>query len=235
MIRGQVLVETFLQDFECVTEWEGYEKPKFHPLSHLKQSLLEFGPFRAYWCMPWEAFIQVLKKMFRMCNWKSAPFTVGKHWACKSVMHYRDPARASWHENVVHPCSEFRSDLTSMKADSPLVSALLRVSSSLRSLRFLQSVSRAGKPVERGDWVLLERPETPSWVGQVQQLVEVICCGESSGSFIRLWCLSKLLQRDPDGTMWSIKGSSQPLLILFEETHVTKVSQFIKAEHEEYI
>jgi hypothetical protein len=52
-------------------------------------------------CMPWEGFLPILKSMFLMCNWKSAPYTVGKHWAAKSVMHYRDPARRSWYVDEV--------------------------------------------------------------------------------------------------------------------------------------
>ena len=54
-----------------------------------------------YRCMPWEGFLPVLKHMFGMCNWKSAPYTVGKHWAAKSVLHYRDPARCSWYKDEV--------------------------------------------------------------------------------------------------------------------------------------
>ena len=71
-------------------QWQnkGYEKPKFHPAEHLAAALDEFGPFRAFWCMPWESYLQILKRMFDMCNWISAPWTVATHWATKSVMHY---------------------------------------------------------------------------------------------------------------------------------------------------
>ena len=87
------------QSFEAVTQWQekGFEKPKFHQGEHLELALDQFGPFRAFWCMPWEGFLQLLKHMFEISNWKTAPYTVCKHWATKSVMHYRDPARASWY------------------------------------------------------------------------------------------------------------------------------------------
>ena len=87
------------KSFEAVPQWQekGYEKPKFHQGEHLEEALDQFGPFRAFWCMPWEAFLQVLKRMFEISNWKTAPYTVCKHWATKSVMHYRDPARESWY------------------------------------------------------------------------------------------------------------------------------------------
>ena len=50
----------FLEKFSAVPQWQdcGYEKPKFHPSEHLAEQLEEFGPFRASWCFPWEAYLQ---------------------------------------------------------------------------------------------------------------------------------------------------------------------------------
>ena len=55
------LHETFLEKFAAVPQWRngGFEKPKFHPSEHLEEQLEEFGPFRAFWCFPWEAYLQV--------------------------------------------------------------------------------------------------------------------------------------------------------------------------------
>ena len=55
------LHETFLRKFAAVPQWQncGFEKPKFHPSEHLEEQLEEFGPFRAFWCFPWEAYLQV--------------------------------------------------------------------------------------------------------------------------------------------------------------------------------
>ena len=55
------LHEAFLDKFAAVPQWQngGYEKPKFHPSQHLEEQLEEFGPFRAFWCFPWEGYLQV--------------------------------------------------------------------------------------------------------------------------------------------------------------------------------
>ena len=121
------LYEEFLSAFQAVKIWQdkGYEKPKFHPPAHLRAALEEFGPFRNFWCMPWEAFLQVLKRMFKACNWKSAPWTVCQHWAVKSVMHYRDPSRCAWYEDEVTATSEYIHDLDSLASHSILVRSLL--------------------------------------------------------------------------------------------------------------
>ena len=55
----------FNRAFEKVPQWQGYEKPKMHLLTHLREALEEFGPWRGFWCMPWESFLQLLKKMFK--------------------------------------------------------------------------------------------------------------------------------------------------------------------------
>ena len=57
------LVAEFLALFASVEEWkgEGYEKPKFHLPEHLSEALQEWGPWRSFWCMPWEGFLQACK------------------------------------------------------------------------------------------------------------------------------------------------------------------------------
>ena len=179
----------FYLSFEAVKLWQGYEKPKLHLIEHLEAALLEWGPFRAFWCMPWEGFLQILKRMFRMCNWIGAPYSVGKHWAVKSVMHYRDPDRGSWHANMATPASEFSTDILELSKNSPVLRALVAMPSNtpIQCVRFLKSVSRAGDEVCTGDWVLIEKLETTSMAARVDQIVEVVW-SESSESFVRLWC-----------------------------------------------
>ena len=53
-------------------KWPGWRHPSM-VYEHLSAALEEFGPFRGYWCLPWEAYIQILKRMFNMTNWKAAP------------------------------------------------------------------------------------------------------------------------------------------------------------------
>ena len=71
--RTDELVKRYLDLFAAVPQYAGFDKPKHHFLKHLSKYLERFGPFRTYWCMPWEAFLQILKRMFHMTNYKSAP------------------------------------------------------------------------------------------------------------------------------------------------------------------
>ena len=107
------LVKAQLDSFEAVTDWGGYEKPKLHLLDHLEDALDDYGPFDGFHCISWEAYVQVLKRMFAMTNYKSAPVSVCKTWAMKAVQHYRDPSRASWYEDDVEPTTDFETDFKS--------------------------------------------------------------------------------------------------------------------------
>ena len=75
-------------------------------------------------------------------------------WAVKSVMHYRDPTRASWYEDRVDPLLDFCVP-AEYDAASRLV-AMLNQEAVISSARPLKSVSRAGsKEVRLGDWVFV--------------------------------------------------------------------------------
>ena len=63
----------------------------------------EHGPFRAYWCFWGEAFLQYLKHLFNMSNYKHPAYTVAELWCAKAKQRYRDPARVSWHQDAVKP------------------------------------------------------------------------------------------------------------------------------------
>ena len=66
------LVQGHLDAFEQVPEYAFLDRPKHHFMKHLARALRNFGPFRQYWCMPFEAFIQLVKKILLMGNWTSA-------------------------------------------------------------------------------------------------------------------------------------------------------------------
>jgi hypothetical protein len=118
------LVKALLSAFEAVSDWDGYEKPKLHLLDHLEDALNEYGPFISFHCISWESYVQVLKRLFDMTNYKSAPVSVCKTWAMKAVLHYRDPSRASWYEDDVEPTTDFETDF---KSDMLTGSVLARV------------------------------------------------------------------------------------------------------------
>jgi len=54
-----VLIAAHIKAFDEVDEYDGLERPKHHFQEHLPAALRMFGPFRGFWCMPFEAFLQV--------------------------------------------------------------------------------------------------------------------------------------------------------------------------------
>ena len=54
------LIEAHLDAFDQVEAYCDLERPKHHFQEHLPAALRMFGPFRGFWCMPFEAFLQVL-------------------------------------------------------------------------------------------------------------------------------------------------------------------------------
>jgi hypothetical protein len=188
--------------------------------------------------MPWEAFLQILKRMFDMCNWKSAPYTVAKHWATKSVMHYRDPARGSWFKDEVLPASEFKTDVGAVAAQSQLVRGLLTLPGEPpESLRFLKSVSRGPEEVRLGDWVLLEQVGARVMVGCVDQMIQVSFKDEAN-SFIRMWCSQcKEVHEEPATlALWSAPGlSGSCMLVKFERMQVWVVSRSTNGVRDELV
>jgi hypothetical protein len=64
----QELYDSWMRSVERVPQWKGYWKPKHHLPDHLKDALIEHGPFRAYWCMWGEAFLQYLKRLFEVSH-----------------------------------------------------------------------------------------------------------------------------------------------------------------------
>ena len=200
----------------------------------------DFGPFRTFWCMPWEGYLPILKDMFRMCNYKSAPYSVAKHWATKSVMHYRDPGRGSWYVDTVAPSSEFYLNIEKVAQDSPLARTLLLVSSvnqpRPRSMRFLSSVTRDGEEVSCNAWVLVDQMQGRSRVARVDQIGEVLYEG-STDSRVRLYCTQcKVVSLRDDGVLWGAPGrSEEEMLVHFERSQVSVVVHTQMATHDEFM
>ena len=53
------LISAHEDAFDRVAEYVGLERPKHHFQKHLAKALRNYGPFRGFWCMPFESFIQV--------------------------------------------------------------------------------------------------------------------------------------------------------------------------------
>ena len=233
--RIDKLNDDFLEELDKVTQWKGYEKPKLHPGSHYAETLDELGPFRAVWCFPWEAYLQVLKHMFNICNWKSAPYTVAVHWATKSVMHYRDPKRGSWYTDFVEASAEWAHH---SKQDSELLAKLVEMNEVPHVVRPLRSVKRGPDDVRLGDWVAVRKPgATVARVGFVEQMLQCRMAG-APFSYIRVWCSKcKELHEDPvTGILYSNSGeSSQGMVVKFENMQVEVVVRSVCEARDEFL
>ena len=187
------------------------------------QVLGELGPFRHFNCLWGEAYIQVMKAMFRITNWKSAPYDVAVHWATKSVMHYRNPQRGSWYEDLVQPSTEFYFDLKALALQSPLADAVLCMEPSANAMRFVSEFRRGPDVVRLSDWIIADRPDVRSMSGRVDSIAQ-ITYSDSSASYIRLWCTqSRGVTVADDFTQWSA-GRPANMLVELEATQVRVVT-----------
>ena len=220
------LVRDFMLRFEAVPEWMGYEKPKMHLIAaHL--DLDAHGPFTAYHCMPWEAYVQVLKRLFDMTNYNSAPFTVASKWAAKSVLHYRDPLRASWYEDVVEHSSEFE-DITALPTSRLVEAVAQRPGAAPLSARFLRSVSRGADDLTVNDSVVVMRAGT-AWVGAISEMGQVVVRNASTGalsSVVRMWLRGCREATHVDGELEvSASAKGVAMLVCFESAQVHAVTR----------
>jgi hypothetical protein len=58
IVRVRSLVANYKLAFSLVPQYQGRGKPKGHSLDHLPVYLEKYGPFRGFWCFPYEAFLQ---------------------------------------------------------------------------------------------------------------------------------------------------------------------------------
>ena len=231
--------------FELVDEWRGYEKPKQHLLDHLTELLDDFGLFKAVWCMHFEHYVQVLKRIFEITNYKAAPMAVCNFWATKSVLHYRDSKRASWVEADVEPDGDFLLSWapgSSAYDNSRFLQILVHMqldACRIQAARFLRSVRRGGDLVRLHDTVLVRRG-VQAWVGRVDEMVEL---SQQSGitqrptTVVRLWitrCRTACLD-DGDVCVKALETASCALHVTYEDTHVQAVHAVTKHDDRAFI
>ena len=82
----QRLVQEYSDAFDAVPQYRGYERPKHHFLSHLPAALHRFGPFRGFWCMPWEAFLQLIKRMLECSNFRNVAYFICNFWSMMTAL-----------------------------------------------------------------------------------------------------------------------------------------------------
>lgn len=234
------LVDEFYALFSAVPEWQdgGYEKPKMHLFHELSSAVAEFGPWRTFWCMPWEAFLQVLKKIFEGTNYVNGPLSVGRFWATKAVLQYRDSKRAAWFTDSVESDEDFTVDLAMLAVSSPLAAALLQEPPERRpySVRHISSVTRERECIMREDWVLVQQ-DGVRVVGLVRDMMECLIQDEEGvHSVVRFWCEACVEPRTGElGEMWAPPPRTESaMLVAFEDTQVTVKTRIVHAQHNVY-
>ena len=169
----QVLYDDFMHAVELVPQWKGRQKPKFHLPDHLADALKEQGPWRAYWCMWGEGFLQYLKGLFEMTNYKGAAVTVATLWAAKAVHRYRDPQRTAWHADSVQPTVP--DDFQLCAALVPPMSTFMATSSAKEhplNARHLSAFTRERIDIRLHDWLLVSVSGL-SLVGQCTEMIQM--------------------------------------------------------------
>ena len=119
--------------------------------------LERFGPFRCYWCMPWEAFLQILKRMFNMTNYKSAPLSVANLWSLKAALALAHGPRSNWHEDVTVPAGPLLFGEALRNTTSVILRFILDQDNGgdVTAARLLRSVLRGPEEMKVGSWVHL--------------------------------------------------------------------------------
>ena len=226
------LADNLLRSFDAVEEWQGYEKPKLHPPQHFAEALEEHGPPRTHWCLPWEAYLQVLKRVFEMGSAKSACYRMGLFWAVKSVMNYRDRHRAAWHEDSI----DVRPESVWRAIDSTLspFDALLAKDHRLLRVRSLRSVVRWRERFTVGDWLLVQDDAGNGVIGRLRDLMQAEMHEQA---VVRMWLDGCADPRYGErGELWSAKPDyAKCMCIELENVHLTYLRRQEHAKYDVYI
>jgi len=186
--------------------------------------------------MPWESFLQVLKHMFEMTNYRGAPLAIGRFWATKSVMHYRDPERVSWYFDSCESISEWMPNLAFLAAESPLVRHLHATEKPV-AVRKLSRVTRGPDVVQVGDWILV-RQESTKIIACVSEMLQAhrVIDGNAS-NVMRLWCVGGVRpQEGQHGELTAKKpnADSMSMLVRLECVEVSLLTRNEGESHDMY-
>ena len=128
--------------------------------------------------------MQILKRLFSMTNYKSAPMAVAKLWSLKAARVLTVGARAAWFEDVVIPAGNLITDLTKCAA-SKVVCMCLQTEKPM-AVRMLRGVVRGPEEIALQGWVHVVLGSM-TVVGRVEDIVQlsfvstnairVLCCG----------------------------------------------------------
>jgi len=234
--RLRRLVKDHLEKFEAVEAWQEYGKPKLHLVTHLEELFDDVGVFRAAWCMWGEAFVQVLKRMFDMTNYKNATTSVHTFWLYKAVQHWKDPKRAAWYSNEVEAASDFHPvrEFPALAEHSVLIRVLLQ-NMTPYSVRFLRSVTRHNDEIKLNDWIIIT--DESSVIGKLTEMVQANTLeNDMATSYIRLWvvnCATPIT--DASGHMRISKSDAKACMyVQYDKVQISLVSHTEHTSHDSF-
>jgi hypothetical protein len=136
--------------------------------------------------MPFESFIQLIKKIINMSNFRSPAFQICHFWSMRAAFLLVDGS-VDLQDDVTQYSSALQFDL------SDAYISLSRVLLSVRAhderwplvyaTRNVRSFERGALQVRSNDWVLVCTTDGAAVVGRVGEIVELVASG---GSFMRL-------------------------------------------------
>jgi hypothetical protein len=140
---------------------------------HVVRDIERNGPPRAWWCMGFEAFNQVIKNMFKHSNYKSAAQSVVNLWVFRSARALKRSAASLWSLDTACTASELCVDIDSMCSSSELLREV-RVPE-IVAARSLHSFTRGPVTIIAGAWVAVTSASEPgtSYACQISEIVQV--------------------------------------------------------------
>ena len=211
--------------FAQVPEYEGLMKPKHHMAGHVVRDIERNGPPRAWWCMAFEAFNQVIKTMFKRANYKSATLSVANFWSMRSARALRQGRASAWYRDSAYPASELSTDLVHMKACSPLICEVC--GDDVEAVQQLHSFTRGSVAVKAGSWVLVQSSCEP-WSAYIVQIGEIAQLFTADAWHIRMLACEAIAPPEADQGIWmsipvhELQGNR--MVIATEAVHISELS-----------
>ena len=215
-----------------------YRRPKHHQLRHLKKYLVLFGPFRFYWCMSGEAFLQRLKRLLEMTNYQTAPQTVLTLWAQQRVLR-RHPSYRHDSDPITYAGNLLVGlELVDQVQTSQLLSHALTMQDhlNLTSARYVRCFKRDMIEVQVGDWVMVSSV-ADRHVQHIARVLEMAVLTVASGSWIRMWCgrVDCPVHENSAAMIVTPKNYRfRPMMVCLERVNVTVLSCHEREEVMEY-
>lgn len=191
ILELEALVIEHQGQFAAVEEYKGLWKPKHHFALHLARDIRRFGPPRGYWCMAFEAFNQLIKRLSEMSNYKSQLSSVVNFWLYKSARNLIKRKSSSWAASEV--CIAGEATLGEAAAStSPLLNyiAAKDAKEDVHLINILCSFTLDGNDIREGDWVSYAIDDGASHQQQmlllVDEMVELVHIQADAPSYILL-------------------------------------------------